>query len=171
MTKNEKEALFTEEYHRLFRRIFGYIILRMQSKHDAEDITSDIFIKGYTKIEQYDPEHGTIEQWLMGIAKHHLIDYWRSQKNHINIDDITITDSESTNKMTQKMDAKHATEILSANLTSEQHLLLTLRHIDEYSHKEIASFLGKSEEAVRKAVSRLEHTIRERFPHLIHDIV
>lgn len=167
MNQHEKEHLFAEQYPRLFRRIYGYLALRITTSADAEDLTSEVFIKAYNKLKLYEETSGTLEQWLMGITKNALIDFFRKRKPTVDLESIAEMPEQSPIHVSDRIDAQSAAAAIAQTLTAEQHLLMTLRHVDGFTHAEIAEILGKSETAVRKAASRLEQHLRTSFPHLV----
>lgn len=167
MKKHEIEQRFAEQYPRLFKRVYGYLALRITNRAEAEDVTSETFFKAYANLEQYREEHGSLEQWTVGIAKHTLIDHFRRRKPVCDLEAIAELPEVSPSPLQDRIDARRAAATINASLTPDHHLLLTLRHVDGYTHADIAAMLGKTEAAVRKAVSRLEQHLREQYPHLV----
>jgi RNA polymerase sigma-70 factor (ECF subfamily) len=50
--------------------------------HDADDLTSQIFFKLFTKFKYYKPEKAPISVWIFSIARNTLTDYYRSRERN-----------------------------------------------------------------------------------------
>ena len=68
-----QEQLYTE-YH---DRVFAYVLHRVRSKEDAEDVVSEVFLKALNKLESFDESKAKLSTWIYQIAKHTVIDYYR----------------------------------------------------------------------------------------------
>lgn len=70
--KLDEEALgvLTREY---YPRIFRFFYYRTKTKEDAEDLTSEVFVKVVGAIRK---QKGNFEAWLFKIARNLLIDYY-----------------------------------------------------------------------------------------------
>jgi RNA polymerase sigma-70 factor (ECF subfamily) len=70
----QKFQTFYEETHRL---IYRYAFSQVGNQQDAEDLTSQIFIKAVRSIDhQRDPQ--SIQKWIFKIAQTTIADYWRA---------------------------------------------------------------------------------------------
>lgn len=62
MTTKAKQKEFERQYHKLFQYAYRYMSFRIPNAHDCEDMVSDLFLQAYERIDQYDPEKGTLKQ-------------------------------------------------------------------------------------------------------------
>jgi RNA polymerase sigma-70 factor (ECF subfamily) len=70
----QKFQTFYEETHRL---IYRYAYSQVGNQQEAEDLTSQIFIKAVRSIDhQRDPQ--SIQKWIFKIAQTTIADYWRA---------------------------------------------------------------------------------------------
>ena len=53
----------------LIRRVYAYVAYRIGDGHDAEDVTSDTFVRAVRYRESYDAAKGSPTAWLIGIAR------------------------------------------------------------------------------------------------------
>lgn len=71
--KGDKKA-FEELINRYYNAIFGYLYLRMQDYHSAEDMTQEVFLRGYRLLRKLSKADGFAD-WLFTIA-HHCYGEW-----------------------------------------------------------------------------------------------
>ncbi len=71
-------------------KVFGYIFNRIHNHADAEDLTSDVFMKIVTHIDDYSPERASASTWIFVIAQNTLIEYYRKKKQTEDIDEVDI---------------------------------------------------------------------------------
>lgn len=76
---------FTTVYERYASDLTGYVmgnLVRTQrvQPSDAEDLLQTTFTKAWAGIDRYDPEEGSLRNWLMTIAHHAAVDMYRHQK-------------------------------------------------------------------------------------------
>ncbi len=64
-------------YQEKFTLIYRYVLSKVGNREEAEDLTSEIFLKAVRSIDQgRSPQ--TIQYWLYQIARTTLADYWRA---------------------------------------------------------------------------------------------
>ena len=65
-------------YRAHYDRIYGYVFQSVKNHHDAEDLTSTIFLK---VVSGLDDTHGSTEVniWLFQLTRTVIADYWRAQ--------------------------------------------------------------------------------------------
>lgn len=56
-------------YRRHAARVYRYARWRTGAREDAEAVVSDVFLEAWRDREAYDPERGSVEAWLLGIAR------------------------------------------------------------------------------------------------------
>lgn len=59
-------------------KVYGFIYTRVGTQADAEDLTAQVFLKMLENLESYRGE-GTFVGWLLGIARHTVLDFWRQR--------------------------------------------------------------------------------------------
>lgn len=58
--------------------IFTYCARSLADRGAAEDCTQEVFVSAWRSRGRYDPERGSLAGWLMGIARHRVLDAYRS---------------------------------------------------------------------------------------------
>lgn len=150
-------------YDRYLDKIYRFVYYKTFSKETAEDITSDIFHKALVKIGSYDSEKGTFSAWIYRIARNSVIDYYRTNKPEVSIDDVfdVAVDERTVESLDAIAGLKKVTDYLQT-LNSKQREIIVLRIWEELSYKEIATIVGGSEDSVKMAFSRGIRELREK---------
>lgn len=76
MTDAEKTAIYTD-FH---EKVLNYVNSKIQNMTQAEDITSDIFLKIYEKLDTFDESKSSLSTWIFTITRNTLTDYYRTRK-------------------------------------------------------------------------------------------
>ena len=81
MTMMDKEKIY-RDYH---GKVFGYIRSKINSVQDAEDITADVFVKAFEKLDSFDESKASLSTWIYTITRNTLTDYFRTRKEFAEI--------------------------------------------------------------------------------------
>jgi len=164
--KKGEQAAFGEIYNLYFKKIYRFIFYRVGHKEAAEDLAEEVFLKAFTKIASVS-ENGAFTGWLYQIARNQVIDYYRSKKLTISLDEIENTLEYESNvidvvnlEQQQKVLLKLIKELLP-----EQQIVLKLKFFEDLENSEIAEMLHKSEGAIRviqhRGITRLQELIKK----------
>ncbi len=77
--KDRNKSKFIEVYSDYYSVIFGSVCSRISSIDDAEDITQEIFLRFYRKIDEVENPR----KWLFGKMKMVLFEHYRSRKDDV----------------------------------------------------------------------------------------
>jgi RNA polymerase sigma-70 factor (ECF subfamily) len=156
-------AAFGELYDIYIKPIYNFIFYKTLIKETAEDITSIVFTKAWQKIEQFKGE--SVAAWLYAISRNAVADYYRSEKNNLNIEDFW--DLADTDNFLEKIDSGLAFgEIKKAmgQLSAREREIIIMRFWLGLSFKEIAASLEKQEGAVKMTLKRSLQAIKNKIP-------
>lgn len=158
-------SAFGELYERYRDAIYRFCLARTGSSADAEDLTSDVFVKALQSIDRYQDRGLPFAAFLYRIARNAAIDRSRTLKQPLSVDGLP---SEPVSKQNVESEASLAVEksILLAALTklkSEHREVIVLRFIEGYAAVEVAQLLGKTEGAVRTLQHRALERLRREF--------
>ena len=162
---------FAALYRRYLTPVYRYLYSRLGSVHDAEDITTQVFIDA---LEGLYANHyragGCFSAWLFTIARRRLVDFYR-QRPAVPLDDIPSAEPGLLIALEKSDDLKRLTHLL-AQLDEEKQELLRLRFSAGLSFAEIALLEGKphkdrgltrNEAAVKMALYRTLDWLREHW--------
>jgi RNA polymerase sigma-70 factor (ECF subfamily) len=153
---------FSEIYDLYVRKIYEFIYFKTHHKQIAEDLTSQTFLKSLENIQKYNLEKGRFSSWLYAIARNSVIDYYRTKKHDLNIDDAwDISSKDDTALDTENKEKIEKLKIHLKKLTSDQRDVMILRVWNDMSYKEISEIVGKSEANCKMIFSRATEKIRK----------
>ena len=152
---------FGELYQRYNARVYTYHLARTGNIHDAQDLTSQTFIAALKNIGSYNAR-GSFPAWLMGIARHKLVDHYRSRKPLDSLDQaeqVAGSDPSPEDCLDQNTQLQRIHLALDT-LPPQRAEALSLRFFAGLKSIEIASILGISESAVKMLVYRALQDVR-----------
>lgn len=136
-----------DEYSSMIYRI---MLQTVKSHHDAQDLTSEFFIKLWSIADRYKKGNGH-KTWLVTIARNMAIDFIRSEKESVSFDneenglkDTMISNDNTEQKVVEKISFEEAVNILN----SDEKEILDLHLLAELTFKETAEILNISHASV-----------------------
>ncbi len=165
------EQQFLEFYDQHVGKIYRYIYFRVGSEEQAQDLTSEVFLKSwqYLSGEQKNPSQKQLDNpraFFYQVARNLISDFYR-QKDRLPLSLEEITDKLVADKSSNPGEtASVALEMASvkkalAGLNEEYREVIIWRYLDELEIKEIAQILDKKEGAVRTLLSRALASLKE----------
>jgi RNA polymerase sigma-70 factor (ECF subfamily) len=156
---------FESLYDRYHVQVYRYLYTHLGNEHDAADVMQQVFLQVWKQGQTYDPRRGTVATWLLSIAHHRLVDFYRLSRPSLSwesIPEITAMDQNPEAKVISEETIAQVRKMLEALPQPEQELL-ALRFAARLSSGEIASLIGKSEAATKKQLTRLLHRLQEQY--------
>ncbi|HZU20192.1 MAG TPA: sigma-70 family RNA polymerase sigma factor [Gaiellaceae bacterium] len=154
--KGDREAL-EELYLIHFDRIYSYLHVSVGNRHDAEDLTTQTFLKMLESIGKFRWRSAPFSAWLFRIAHNLAMDHFRATKRWQPEEDVPEPDAdESTSAETGALESigrKSMLELIE-ELSPEQQQVLTLKFVFNFSNNEAATILGKTEGAIKSLQHR-----------------
>jgi RNA polymerase sigma-70 factor (ECF subfamily) len=146
---------FGELYKLYVDQVFRYLYSRLGNVHEAEDVTAKTFLVAFESFDRF-RQNGHFASWLFTIARNKAMDTFRRQKNSASIDeaDAIPVEDDPLSRVIQSEQAAALSGLIQ-ELPEEERELLRLRFLAEMSFPEIAHFLHRNEEAVKKSIYRL----------------
>ena len=150
-------------YLRYVEPVFRYLCGRLENADEAEDVTAQTFLAAFESFDKF-RQDGHFASWLFTIARNKAMDHFRRRRNSTPIDEIQDLpfESEPLNGVIQSEQAAALSTLVRA-LPEEDRELLRLRFLAAMSFPEIAHFLHRNEEAVKKSVYRLLARLHDRL--------
>jgi RNA polymerase sigma-70 factor (ECF subfamily) len=154
--RGDRDAL-EELYLIHFDRIYGYLHVSVGNRHDAEDLTTQTFLKMLESIGKFRWQSAPFSAWLFRIAHNLAMDHFRASKRWQPEEEVPEPPpDESTSAEAGALEAigqKSLLELIE-DLSPEQQQVLTLKFVFNFANAEAATILGKTEGAIKSLQHR-----------------
>lgn len=159
-------AAFGRLYDHFFLPIYRYTAFRAP-EGTVEDLVSDVFVKAWGKLHTYKVRRRVpFGAWLFRIARHTVIDAYRSQRDFEEIPG-DIADPDAWNRADEEVRRKEVLRIVRtalAGLPRRYRDVLLLSYVAELPHREVARAMRATEVGVRVMKMRALRRLRSLLP-------
>ena len=167
-----KDRKATAEFvDRYSDHIYGYVRSRLAPRYEqVEDLVQEIFLSAWEGLIHYRAT-GSLQAWLMGIARHKVKDYYRERlRTPESIEDADPDADRSTSaaeihQILEQDQLRKNTQRVLAALPEQYRLALIWRYWEKSSAREMALKTGKTEKAIERLLARARTEFRERWNH------
>lgn len=165
-------SAFLELYDDALPHVYGYLAKRCSNAATAEDLTAETFMAAVAALHnstanlgdgnsnRLDPNPLHINTaWLIGTARHKLIDHWRRTERRKEElaelwDDMAVPDPNDA-----AIDAGAVQGVL-AQLAPSHRAVLTLRYVDDLPVGDVATTIGRTVHATEGLLTRAKAAFR-----------
>ena len=143
-------------YETFAQAIYRYILYRVPTAADAEDLTAEVFLRMVEGLPTFNLTGAPFEAWLYRIAAARIVDFRRRVTRRPQTELSDALPDRTPLPEEQVLQTREVTALRAAlqQLPDEYQTLLVLRFIENKSHKEVAEIMGKSASAIRTAQHR-----------------
>jgi len=152
-------AAFQLLYQRHKARVFGFLVARLKTRTEAEEVFQEVFTKLHTHRFKYRKDAPFLA-WLFTILKNSLVDHIRKQNTRGKY--LELCPEAVDTAMEEPRGGQDVNEAIAelSSLSSEQRMLLSMRFNEDLSFAEIAELMDISQSNARKIVSRAIQKLR-----------
>jgi RNA polymerase sigma-70 factor (ECF subfamily) len=167
-SSGEAEA-FGVLYDRYVDQVYRYVFYRVRNEAEAEDVTSDVFMRALRAIPKYEPRQAFLA-WLYRIARNAVIDRSRRQKarTQVSFEDALAhpMGDQTVDPNAGLLAGSDATVVRAAmqQLTPLQQEILVLRYVEGYDTKTISKLVNKRDGTIRGIEFRALAALRALIP-------
>jgi RNA polymerase sigma-70 factor (ECF subfamily) len=140
-----------------FDRIYGYLHVSVGNRYDAEDLTTQTFLKMLESIGRFRWQSAPFSAWLFRIAHNVAMDHFRAARRWQPEEEVPEPPpDESTSAEEHALESigrKSMLELID-DLSLDQQQVLALKFVFNFSNGEVATILGKTEGAVKSLQHR-----------------
>ena len=142
-------------YDEALPQVYGYLLARCGQRAVAEDLTAETFLAAVRA--------GTPVSvaWLIGTARHKLVDHWRRREREERSLRLVEGDGRVDDPWDVQLDALRAQEVLEG-LSPQHRAVLTLRYLDDLPVPRVAALMDRTVHATEALLVRA----RSAFRHL-----
>lgn len=162
--KGDAEA-FGELYRRYFDPIFRYIRIRMADDAGAEDLAATVFLRAYRSMGRYKERGHPFSAFLYQIARNALADHYRRAGREVDLDEARKSPDPggTPDDHLARQEEIVAMRRALAALSPDHQEVIRLRVLLDLSTEMTASWMGRSEGAVRVLLFRALSALRQRM--------
>ena len=160
-----------------YRTIVGNFIKNKYPKNKyVEDDVSEIIIKVFINLKNYDSTKCQFKSWVLSITKNYMIDKWRSNVeklsllNHANYSvsmsenpGIISYSSYTCSNPTHSFETENTINFLSTQISSCDYTLLDMKYIQGYNYNEIGQEFNLSSNTVSNKVNYIKNKLKKKF--------
>ncbi len=148
-------------YDEALPQVHGYLLARCGSPETAEDLTAETFLAAVRSCRGEPPPSPSVG-WLIGIARHKLVDHWRSAERERRTLR-SVGEPEPDDPWDVELDVLLAHQVL-ATQTPVHRAVLTLRYLDGLGVPDVAEHLGRTVHATEALLVRARAAFRRDYP-------
>jgi RNA polymerase sigma-70 factor (ECF subfamily) len=154
--RGDRDAL-EELYLIHFDRIYSYLHMSVGNRHDAEDLTTQTFLKMLESIGKFRVRSAPFSAWLFRIAHNLAMDHFRTARRWQPEEEVPEPPGQV--ELSAEDEALHSIGRASMlelieGLSHEQQQVLTLKFVFNFGNAEVATILGKTDGAVKSLQHR-----------------
>jgi RNA polymerase sigma-70 factor (ECF subfamily) len=154
-------------YDHAVDEVYRYLRPRCGDRQLAEDLTADVFLAAVGQVQRNRVDEVTVA-WLVGIARHKLVDHWRRTARRprvaATIDDVEQPVDGGDDAWTAVLDRRQVQLTMDA-LGEHHRSALALRYFDGLPVPEVAQQLGRTVHATEALLVRARREFRTTYEH------
>ena len=164
--QGDRDAL-EELYLIHFDRIYSYLHMTVGNRHDAEDLTTQTFMRMLESIGKFRFQSAPFSAWLFRIAHNLSMDHFRANKRWQPEEEVPepegVAESSAEDAALHSIGRKSMLELIE-NLSLEQQQVLMLKFLFNFSNGETGTVLDKSEGAIKSLQHRALASLQKQLP-------
>lgn len=149
-------AHFAALYQRNVYQVYAYVAVRVSSREEAEDITSEVFHHALANIKHFEWRGAPFAAWLIRIAANAITDRWRVKAREVGN---PVAEAAKDPRM-EGIEQHAALFQLVGRLPEDQCRVIIARFVEQKSIREIAHELHRTEGAVKQLQFRALERLR-----------
>jgi RNA polymerase sigma-70 factor (ECF subfamily) len=159
-------AALEELYLIHFDRIYSYLHMSVGNKHDAEDLTTQTFLKMLESIKRFRWQSAPFSAWLFRIAHNLAMDHFRARRRWQPEEDVPeppgSEEPSAEFEAMQSIGRQSMMELID-KLSPEQQQVLTLKFVFNFANADVATILEKTEGAIKSLQHRALASLQKQI--------
>jgi RNA polymerase sigma-70 factor (ECF subfamily) len=152
----DRDAL-EELYLAHFDRIYSYLHITVGNRHDAEDLTTQTFLKMLESISTFRWGAAPFSAWLFRIAHNLAMDHFRARRRWQPEEEVPeppgAMEASAEEEAIKALSGESMLDLIE-DLSDEQRQVLILKFVFDFSNVEAATVLDKTEGAIKSLQHR-----------------
>ena len=125
-------------YEEFKEKVEAYLRGKLNNADLAEELCSEVFLKVYERIDEFDRERASLSTWIYTITRNTLTDYYRTRRVHEELPELLVSED---NSIEDDLCSAESLEILAdalEKLDERERDIVLLHYYSELTLKEIA---------------------------------
>ena len=170
LAREGQDAAFLLLYRRRQGKIYRFAMQMSGSSSIAEDVTQEVFLALVRGPARYDPQRGSLEAFLYGIARNHVLRRLGADRRYVPIEDEddtgdTLEQIQSDDPHSEMARAETVESVRRAVLSLPEHYreVVVLCDLHEMSYTEASEALGCAVGTIRSRLHRARKMLLEKL--------
>ena len=163
MTTSAEDINWDSVVNNELPRLYNYFRYRLGDESIAEELTSTVLEKAWTKRHRYRKDRAAFSTWLFAIAQNEVIAYLRKRRKTLPISVAEEVAGETTESIAEQAQDLGQLSRLLANLPERERELVSLKFGADLNNREISAVTRLSESNVGTILSRVLQKLREQW--------
>ena len=155
---------YSEIYDKYIKKIYRFVLLKVNSAEIAEDLTSEVFMRGWQAFKGNHDKVENVQAFLYQIARNLLADHYRqgakAQLVSVEYAPPLPDAKQDLEEMSFVQSDMEQVKAALVNINDDYREVIVWYYLDELKVSEIAKILEKSEPAVRVLIHRALHALK-----------
>lgn len=156
------EEAFESLFRQYQRDVYIWVMRVVRNRAAAEDLTIETFWRAYRAHARFDAKRGRCAGWLRRIATNAALDYLRSAKRELPLED-GVAEAGKSERPAELAELQRKIVTAINQLSPKLRVVAILALIEEEPYAEIAEALGISVNAVKVRVFRGVRVLRKEL--------
>ena len=156
-----------------YKEIYGYVYKKTLEKELSMDLTQEIFMNMLATIYQFDEQKASFRTWIYQIARHRIVDYYRSKSYHQQaLIELLEDETHETESFLSSLLMKFKIEEIESfvgTLGEQRQAIFWLKVIEQKSFNEIAACLKVSESTIKTRFYTTIKLIKNEFGGIAYE--
>jgi len=171
------EAALERFYRDYFSQLYRFVFYRVaRDHHHAEEVVHDTFMEALDKADEYSPDRGSVEAWLITLSRNRIRALnTKMNRPHEYEKSWSMVDGDLENifadlsreaRPDARLESEQLRDLVGSTLSSlpaDYSKLLEMKYVSNLPVREIAGVLEKTEKAVESQLVRARTAFREAF--------
>ncbi len=161
--KSGNVQAFEDLINKYKSKVFNYCMHTFHNYHTAEEITQEVFVKVYTKIDTYDSKKAGLSTWIFTITHNTCINNFTNSMELVPIDNINNVSEVSLEEKILVNDSLSKLYKVLQSLSLKERSIIIMKDYLGFKNSEIAIIMGMPEGSVKSLLHNLRIKIRQKL--------
>lgn len=158
----DQVVAFLDFYDVALPQVYGYLSLRCGPRALVEDLTAETFMAAVSATKD-DRSAPVSVGWVIGIARHKLVDHWRRQaRDERRLRALSDLEPDPMDPWEAELDSVEVRRVLD-RLSADHRAALTLRYLDDLPVPAVAAHLSRTVHATEALLVRARGAFRRAY--------